>query len=84
MYCKPHMIIRCCQIQNLSCHTIAETTAVAIFPPLQPFLADFVGFVPILCAVKPIKANRNHILHLHSNDDDPTNRWKDISKIPPF
>ena len=31
----PHMILRCRQIPLFSCHTIAETAAVAIFPPPQ-------------------------------------------------
>ena len=49
-----HMILRCRQIPKFSCRTIAETAAVAIFPPPQAFLAHFARFVPILCAVKQI------------------------------
>ena len=48
------MILRCRQIPKFSCRTIAETAAVAIFPPPQAFLAHFARFVPILCAVKQI------------------------------
>ena len=50
----PHRILRRRQIPKLSCRTITETAAVAIFPPPQAFLAHFARFVPILCAVKPI------------------------------
>ena len=46
----PHMILRCRQIPKLSCRTIAETAAVAIFAQPQSFLGDFAKFVPILCA----------------------------------
>ena len=49
-----HMILRCRQIPKFSCRTIAETAAVAIFPPTQAFLAHFARFVPILFAVKQI------------------------------
>ena len=50
----PHMILRCRQIPKLSCRTIAETAAVAIFARPQSFLGDFARVVPILCAGKPI------------------------------
>ena len=47
-------ILRCRQIPKFSCRPTAETTAVAIFPPPQAFLAHSARFVPILCAVKQI------------------------------
>ena len=48
------MILRCRRIQKPSGRTIAKTTAAAIFGPRQPFLAEFVIFVPIVCAVRTI------------------------------